>query len=176
MNNQTFAQAVANAVGGKVRTRTGVVVSASHPVLGPIYWYFVSEASVNGPDFYSVTDSIERARMFDTGWREGASFRYYGDHMAQVLRDDDQIEQFGGYDDEGEIFTDIALNGPLDGLQRKSGQSVEDFLAWLRAAVWVDVPAPVRVERLVDHGYSSEWELVETVDADNATASVNLPA
>jgi hypothetical protein len=176
MTNQTFAQYVSDAVSEQVRTRTGVVVSACHPILGPLYWFFVSEASVNGPDYYSITDSIGGARMFDIGWREGSSFRYYGNHIEQVLRDSDDIERFGGYDDQGEEFSEIDLSGSLGDLHKKSGQSVEDFLEWLRAAKWIDVPAPARVERLVDHGYRSEWELVETVHTDNAVTSANLQA
>ncbi len=32
-----------------LRQRTGVVIMAVHPALGPLYWEFVSEASVGGP-------------------------------------------------------------------------------------------------------------------------------
>lgn len=152
----------ANDVHGKTRTRTGVVVTSSHPSLGPLYWYMVSEASVGGPDFYSITDSIERALLLDAGWREGSSLNYYGDHIAKLLRDTDQIEEIGGFDDEFGEWSEINLNGPIATLQRKSGQTTEDFLEWLKAAEWANETGPTRVERRVDLGFSFEWEVVET--------------
>jgi hypothetical protein len=147
---------------GKTRTRTGVVVTSSHPSLGPLYWRYVSEASVGGPDFHSITDSIEQAFLLDAGWREGTSFNLYGDHIVKMLRDKDQIEDISGVDDEFGEWAEINLSGPASWLQRRSGQKAEDFLAWLKTAVWVDVAGPARVERLVDLGYSFEWQQVET--------------
>lgn len=141
---------------GPVRTRTGVVVTTTHPILGPLYWYFMSEASVNGPDYYSITDSIDSALLLDSGWRETTLFRYYGDHIEKVLRDTGQISRIGGIDEYGECF-EIDLEGRIAYLQRKSGQSAVEFLDWLGAAQWSDVTGPACTEQLVDHGYSSEW-------------------
>ncbi|MGE8063890.1 hypothetical protein [Pseudomonas sp. NPDC089569] len=155
-----------------VRTRTGVVVTATHPVVGSLYWYFVSEASVNGPDFYSLTDNVDRAYLLDAGWRETNVRRFYGDHVAKMLRDWDQVSWGGGYDDEGNEWSQIELQGSLATFQMRSGQSPEEFVEWLRSAEWVDTPGQVRVERLVDHGYFSEWERVDSTD-EGSVASVS---
>lgn len=89
----------------------------------------------------------------------------YGDHIAKLMRDTDQIEVIGGEDEEFGEWSETNLSGPVGRLQRKSGQTVEEFLAWLKAAEWVDVTGPARVEKLVDLGFSSEWQTVE-VEAD----------
>lgn len=156
-----------------IRTRTGVVVTATHPAVGPLYWYFCSEASVNGPDFYSLTDCIDRAYLLDAGWREGRLFSCYGDHMAVLLRDRDQVSQIGGYDDQGHEWSQLELEGPLATLQRRSGQTPEEFVEWLRSAEWVDIPGPARIERLVDHGYFCEWERVEPTAGDSVASASN---
>jgi hypothetical protein len=124
----------------EVRTRTGVVVMATHPAIGALYWYFVSEASVNGPDLYSLTDNLDRAYLLDAGLRSRC-----GEHMAAVLRDRDQIYLIGGYDDQGNEWSQMELEGPLATLQRRSGQTPEEFVEWLRSAEWVDIPGPARV-------------------------------
>lgn len=156
-----------------VRTRTGVVVTATHPAVGPLYWYFVSEASVGGPDFYSLTDNLDRAYLLDAGWREDKLLSRCGDHMAAVLRDRDQVGQIGGYDDHGQEWSQIELEGPLATFLRRSGQTAEEFVEWLRSAEWVDVPGPVRVERLVDHGFFCEWERVERTAEETVTPAAN---
>lgn len=155
----------ADEIHGQIRTRTGVVVTSSHPSLGPLYWRYVSEASVGGPDFYSITDSLSQAMLLDAGWREGSLLNLYGDHIAKLMRDTDQIEVIGGEDEEFGEWSETNLSGPVGRLQRMSGQTVEEFLAWLKAAEWVDVTGPARVEKLVDLGFSSEWQTVE-VEAD----------
>jgi hypothetical protein len=43
------------------------------------------------------------------------------------------------WDDESE---DLELHGDLHDFQRRSGQSVEFFVHWLRATNWFDIPAP----------------------------------
>ncbi|MDF9778907.1 hypothetical protein [Pseudomonas baetica] len=157
----------------KVRTRTGVVVMATHPAIGAIYWDFVSEASVNGPDFYSLTDNLDRAYLLDAAWREHKGLSRCGDHIASVLRDPDQITLIGGYDDQGHEWSEMALEGPLASFQKRSGQTAEEFVEWLRSAEWVDIPGPARVERLVDHGYFYEWERVEGTAEDSVALAAN---
>ncbi|MGF6282259.1 hypothetical protein ABH908_000256 [Pseudomonas frederiksbergensis] len=174
MTNPNFD--TTNDVAGNTRTRTGVVVTSSHPSLGPLYWRFVSEASVGGPDFYSITDSIEQALLLDAGWRNGTSPNYYGGHIALMLRDKDQIEEIGGFDDEFGEWAEINLSGPVSWLRRRSGQTAEDFLAWLKKAEWVDVPGPARLEQLVDLGFSFEWQQVRTEAAVRPTAQRALEA
>ncbi|MHC5194869.1 hypothetical protein ACYSUW_14040 [Pseudomonas frederiksbergensis] len=157
----------------EVRTRTGVVVMATHPAVGPLYWFFVSEASVNGPDYYSLTDCIDSAYLLDAGWREGKRSSPYGDHIAVVLRDWEQVRQIGGYDDDGHEWSQVELEGPLATFQKRSGQTAEAFVEWLRSAEWVDIPGPARVERLVDHGYFYEWEQVEGTAEDSVASAAN---
>lgn len=139
----------------EVRTCSGVVISTTHPVLGTLYWEFVSEASVGAPDYYSISKSMERALLLEPGWRE-IDRGFHADHIRQVLR-----EQVGEYSDpeHSGVELTIVLEGDLACLQADSGQSEEQFLAWLKAAEWVDVPGATRIEHLVDHGFFSEWEV-----------------
>ncbi len=123
----------------KVRHRTGVVVTASHPRLGEVYWRFVSEASVNGPDFHGITCCIDAAVLLEEGWRDGNLFLIHGHHISMVIR---ELETKG------------------DRLLEESGQSADEFCAWLRSAVWTDKAGQVRLEHLVDHGFFSVWEPV----------------
>lgn len=136
------------------RIRTGVVVTAHHPTLGPLYWELLSEASVGAPDFHSVSQNIERALLLEPDWRE-KDRGFYGDHLQRVLR-----EQASVYRDREYWGVDVKIifEGNLASLHEKSGQSEEDFLAWMQTVEWVDVPGPSRVEHLVDHGYFEEWE------------------
>lgn len=123
----------------ETRTRTGVVVSATHPTLGPLYWHFSDESSVGGPDYYGITDRIDLAFLLDEGWRETRSFKIHGDHISRVLR---------------ELEEDC-------GLHSKAGQTFDEFREWLRSAPWADEPGPARDERLVDHGYFYTWETMD---------------
>lgn len=146
--------------GGGTRTRSGVVVAATHPTVGPVYWQFSDESSVGGPNYYSLTTSIDKAVLLDVGWREEKYF-YHRDHMAKVLRDGDQIQEGQGHDEEFGEWSFIELGGGVGEIHRKSGQTEADFLVWLRAAEWVDTPGPTRTETLVDNGYSYSWEVVK---------------
>lgn len=120
----------------ETRVRTGVVVTAIHPVLGPLYWRFSDESSVGGQDYYGITNRIDLAFLLDEGWRETKSFKIHGDHISRVLR---ELEEW-------------------DGLHRNASQTFEQFREWLRSAVWTDQPGPERKERLVDQGYFFAWE------------------
>ncbi|RMM39506.1 hypothetical protein QO021_28395 (plasmid) [Pseudomonas amygdali pv. lachrymans] len=139
------------------RTRTGVVVSATHPTLGPLYWEFVSERSVGGPDYYSISTSMARALLLVPGWRETTQSSYYGGHLSQVIRN--QAREYRDPEYWG-VDLVVELEDGLASLQAKSNQNEIEFLAWLRAAEWIDVPGPTVVEELVDHGFMQEWEVV----------------
>lgn len=120
------------------RLRTGVVVTAVHPVLGRLFWCFVDESSVNGNDYYGFTAHIERAVLLDRNWRTS---RYDSSrHQNHVSWAINQLER-----DE-------------DMWYEKSGQSKKEFYAWLKSADWYDMPVPARAEYLVDLGYFYEWE------------------
>ncbi|WP_202942749.1 hypothetical protein [Alteromonas macleodii] len=137
------------------RTRTGVVVTAHHPKLGPLYWTYVSEASVGGPDFYSISRSMAQALLLEADWREKDK-ALYGGHLQIVLRQQASVyrdREYWGVDEK------VVFEGDLDGLQKESGQSEEEFFAWLQVADWLDAPGPTRIEHLVDHGYFESWEL-----------------
>ncbi|MBX9405604.1 hypothetical protein K5E40_07895 [Pseudomonas baetica] len=139
------------------RTRTGVVVSATHPTLGPLYWEFVSERSVGGPDYYSISTSMARALLLEPGWRETSDFRYYGGHLSQVIRN--QAREYRNPEYWG-VDLVVELEDGLASLQAQSDQTEIEFLAWLRTAEWIDVPGPTVIEELVDHGFMEEWEVL----------------
>lgn len=140
-----------------VRTRTGVVVTTTHPTLGAVYWEYVSEASVGGPDYLSLSTSMSRALLLEPGWRSTSDLRRHGDHVQHVIRD--QVERSTITDDEHGDWELIEFEDGLGNLYANSGQTEEEFLAWLKAAVWFDAPGPVRIEHLIDHGYFMEWEV-----------------
>lgn len=161
MTSHQSSESIEDAIfGGGTRTRSGVVVTAMHPTVGPVYWHFVDESSVGGPNYRSLTTSIDKALLLDAGWRVEKYF-YHRDHMANVLRDRDQIQEGQGHDEEFGEWSFIDLGGGVGEIHRKSGQTEADFLVWLRDAVWVDVPGPTRIETLVDDGYSYSWEVVK---------------
>lgn len=155
-----------------VRQRTGVVITAVHPTLGPLYWEFVSEASVGGPDYHSITTRIDRALLLDPDWRTTSTFRLHSNHMERVLRD--QVTVVDDCDPDGGPWSQIDFEGELSALHSQSGQSDEEFLDWMRSAEWGDTPGPVVIERLVDHGYYYEWERSEMSDALSHRGPVDL--
>lgn len=140
-----------------VRTRTGVVVTATHPVIGPIYWEQVTEVSVGGPDYRSLSTSMERALLLEPGWREGSCNWVHSHHLNSVIRA--EVSQATLHDEVDGDWVHTEFEGGLADLHAISGQTAEEFIAWLKAAEWVDAPGPTRIEHLIDHGYFSEWEI-----------------
>jgi hypothetical protein len=125
-----------------MRFRSGVVVTATHPKAGPLYWYFSDESSVNGPDFYGITDRIDSALLLDEGWRQGYLHRRHGNHVSMVLT---------MLDEEPRCL-------------RVAGKDIgsdSEFREWMRSAEWVDKKGPTRFEQLHDHGYCHEWEVCD---------------
>lgn len=125
-----------------------VVVSAIHPSLGPLYWAYTDGSDHNAPDCYSITSSVENALALSKGWREGIMAWHYRDHMAKVMADEEQFEQFHDLDEtvDGGWGTATHLHGMLAVLQQRSGQDVEVFAEWLATAVWQDVAIPSRAQ------------------------------
>lgn len=135
--------------GGNFQARTGVVVTAQHPALGSLYWRYVSEASVGGPDFYGITADIEKALLLDEDWRTSAPNQVsHRDHVARVLREID-------------INDDLVC---IDYLNKRSDQTLIEFRHWVASAEWVDVAGPSCIEQCVDHGFFCEWEKVARGD------------
>lgn len=146
------------------RVTTGVNVSATHPTLGPLFWCFISNSDCNAPDHYGITDSAqdESTMTFKQGWREGDHAWMHRGHMGRVLNDEDQIStSFNEYgepdpdvehehDPHGNAIMITTLHGCLSRYQERSGQTVDEFVDWLRKAAWIDVPAPSRAMYLQD--------------------------
>jgi len=118
---------------------TAVVVTAHHPTLGPLYWYFFNEASVTSPDFYGITDTVQTALLLDKDWRDAAHFSRHSQHIALVL---------------AELDSDPS-HSCINGLNRKAGESIDEFREWMRSADWIDAAIPVPV---VKHATISQWE------------------
>lgn len=129
-----------------------LLVAADHPALGRLYWRYCDESSVNAPDYYGITDNVQLASWIREGWRKTDVYvADYSDMSSMTARcfirelfnpnryDSNYLESFNW--DNG--HADIVLYQDLADLQRRSSQSVEDFVNWLRSAEWFDTPVPV---------------------------------
>lgn len=134
----------------RIRERTGSVITSDHPTLGPLYVEYVSEYSVGGPDYYSLSLSMERAMILEPGWASNRDQPHVA-VIASIMRD--QAVEYA--DDDNHI---VELKGGLAVLHAYSGQCVLEFLDWLKSARWAEAPGPVRIEHLIDQGYFSEWQ------------------
>lgn len=121
-----------------------VVISACHPTLGPVYWCFVDGSDHNAADCYTLTTNLEYAMKLRKGWREGIMAWSHRNHMAKVMLDSEQFQQEHDIDETSACTwsTTTSLGGALKALQRRSGQDVETFTAWLLSAAWLDKEAP----------------------------------
>ncbi|EKT4532170.1 hypothetical protein [Pseudomonas asiatica] len=117
-----------------------VVICASHPTLGPVYWCFTDGADHNAPSCYTLTTNRESALTLRKGWREGIIAWNHRDHMAKVMADENQFLETYDLDEseDGSWTTATILGGMLKALQERSGQSPEGFSAWLTEAAWLD--------------------------------------
>lgn len=166
-----------------MRVSTGVNVSATHPTLGPLYWQFFSGADCNSPDFYTITDNVEEEGVLTLSrtWRDGPLAFMHRSHMGHIWNDTDQISsnlnEFGEPLDEetcelnehGDPIMITTLHGGLRRYQEKSGQTVAEFMDWLRKAEWVDTPAPERVRYLEDVNEFCGFHPVWTSEISEAT-------
>jgi hypothetical protein len=166
------------------RVSGGVNVSATHPTLGPVYWLFASGADCNSADFYSLTDDLEADSLLalPRNWRDSGLAVMHRGHMGEVWGDTGQISynlnEFGEPLDEtgvievdqfGEPTLDTTLHSLLKSLQERSGQTVEEFVDWMRKAVWVDVPAPQRPLYLQDINEFAGFHPIWTREVSAAT-------
>lgn len=123
-----------------------VLVSTVHPTLGALYWVYTSNAGCNYPDHYTITDWSEVATRFPHYWREHEHLRWvHGKHIGQVFNSDDPYGSYAEVENEETFETSYGkLSGMLADLHAKSGQSVDEFVQWMKKADWVDVPAPAK--------------------------------
>lgn len=121
-----------------------VVISASHPTLGPVYWCFVDGSDHNAPNCYTLTTNLEDAMARRKGWREGIMAWNHNNHMIELILDSEQFLEEHNIDETGDCTwsTTITLGGALKSLQQRSGQDVYAFSEWLTNATWLDVEAP----------------------------------
>lgn len=135
----------------------GVVVATLHPVVGPVYWRFVDESGCNAPDYYGVTDNLELATVFKSGYYEGSSFQSFRSSCLDGLSETqyDWDERQGAYDFIEKYCWEVRS------LAAKAGCTPDEFTLWLLKAVWVEYPAPVKIYYLSDFngfvGYRPEW-------------------
>lgn len=118
-----------------------VVVSATHPVLGKLYWYYSWGGDTNSPDYHGLCRDPQWALVLPAGWRQhdylGWLHRY---HLNKSFDEDDDFGDYSEVFDEETGDVEARLTGRLADLQRKSRQSVEDFLHWVFNATWEDEP------------------------------------
>lgn len=135
----------------------GVVVATLHPVAGPVYWRFVDESDCNAPNYYGVTDTLELATVFKSGFYRGRSFASFQSSCLEALYE-------AQYDwDEKQSTSDVVerYSWEVRSLASKAGCPPAEIARWLRKAVWVEYPAPLKIHYLSDFngyiGYRPEW-------------------
>lgn len=121
-----------------------VFVSAVHPTIGRLYWVY-THAECNYPDHCTLTDWSELATRFPKRWRDH-DYWFHKSHISKVFNPDDRFSDYEEFDDEQLKVHEQRLSGLLAGLHAKSGQTVEEFRAWMFRAEWADVPALQFVE------------------------------
>lgn len=144
--------------------RKGVVVAALHPVAGPVYWHFVDESDCNAPDNYGVTDDLNFATVFKSGYYHGRSFLSFRSECLCDLSETEEVwnEEAHDFDLTEKYCWDVKR------LAEKAGCTPGEFTNWLYKATWVEYPAPLKIYFLRDFngfiGYRPEW----SEDVENA--------
>lgn len=127
-----------------------VVVVAEHPVIGRVFWAYFDESNVNAPDYFGFTLSIQSASWIPIGWRNdrnlsgGGGSRGLAAWQAHIflhtIFDEHRLgsEYRADFDAAGKL-TDRLLGG-LEQLRLQSKQSTQDFIRWIWATEWSDVP------------------------------------
>ncbi|MBH3369671.1 MULTISPECIES: hypothetical protein [Pseudomonas] len=134
-----------------LRDPTGyVVIGAEHPALGRVYWAYFDESEVNAPDYYGLTLDLNRASWAPVGWRTGEYLMggrgetdldtWQARRFLNTLLDEFRLDTEYYVDFDDDEMTEH-LYGKLEQLRVQSGQSTQDFIAWIRAANWTDEPA-----------------------------------
>lgn len=150
------------------RVRQGDVhVGAVHPTLGMVYWQIVDESDVGIPDLYQLTECVEDALRLPEGWRDDRNHCNMGKAFLHELYKT-EIFEVRWPEADGSDSSVAELDGSLAFLARKAGQSPDQLLAWLFAADWRDIAAPIHVTYLQNIngllGYAPVW----TANVDEA--------
>lgn len=137
--------------------RNGVVVAALHPIAGPVYWHFVDESDCNAPDYYGVTDDLDSATVFKSGYYLGRSFLSFRSNCLEDLSESEEV-----WNEELEKFDFIEnYSWNVVKLAENAGCTPKELIAWLNRATWVEYPAPLKIYFLRDFngflGYRPEW-------------------
>lgn len=137
--------------------RKGVVIAALHPLAGPVYWDFVDESDCNAPDYYGVTDDLDSATIFKSGYYLGRSFLSFRSNCLKDLSESEDV-----WNEELDDFDFIeSYSWRVQKLAEKARCTPKELTAWLHAATWVEYPAPLKIYFLRDFngflGYRPEW-------------------
>lgn len=114
--------------------RSGVVVATLHPAIGPLYWQFEDESDCNAPDAYGITDYLKSATVFRSGYYNGYDFLHF----------------------ETRCINNFVRDCPsrIDALATKADCTPQELIDWLDNSVWVEYPAPLKINFLTDfNGY-----------------------
>jgi hypothetical protein len=135
----------------------GVVIATLHPVAGPVYWSFVDESDCNAPDYYGVTENLDSATVFKSGYYHGRSFLSF---RSRCLEDVSECKDV--WDEESEEYGfEKKYSWPVKTLAEKAGCTPGEFATWLYNATWVEYPAPLKIYFLQNFngfvGYRPEW-------------------
>lgn len=116
-----------------------VVMSTTHPTLGRLYWMMTGILENGDADYFGLTKKAGEALRLPRGWRTDQYLDdLHGRHIEQMLDPDNagsDYFQYGPY--EGDAFVLCEFDGRMGKLQEHSGQDVQAFVDWLRAAAWV---------------------------------------
>lgn len=118
-----------------------VVVSATHPVLGKLYWYYSWGGDTNSPDYHGLCRHSRWALSLPADWRQDDYLGWlHGRHLRKSFDENDEYGDYAEEFDEETGGVDAVLSGQMEELQLKSGQSVDDFVHWVFNAKWEDEP------------------------------------
>lgn len=133
---------------------SAVVVAARHPVVGLVYWRFVDESSVNLPDHYGLTTSIDLAYRFKAGAVPFVRFK-------NEIHDRNTMEGVGGHDDEYGPYDVVIPTGDFRSIAGSAGLEAAALRQWFEGASWVECPAPPVIRYIADFdgylGYRPVW-------------------
>ncbi|MBI6882622.1 hypothetical protein [Pseudomonas putida] len=125
-----------------------VLVSATHPVIGPLYWCHIPKDEHCPTDHFTVTDWADCGLKLPFGWR--AQEDLSAAHIKHIENVIDPLSEDSDYQEircsRASDAVERQLSGTLARLQGKSGQTVDQFVAWLIRADWKDTPCLVQLD------------------------------
>lgn len=136
---------------------TGVVVTALHPVAGPIYCRYVDESDCNAPDYFGLTSRLEHATILKSG--EYPSLGNLESFLSMCLSG--FCESHIQWDETLEDGFVRNFSWQFNTLAKKVGCTSEELIHWLHEAKWVEAPAPLKIYFLSNFngfvGYRPVW-------------------